>query len=522
MTADSAIRYLVLGGFLAALWHPRAALADLGVPISPPKPLNANAGTDTSGDSTAAIATDGNGLWIGAWATFGTPRDIVFARSIDNGENWSFPLSLKAAGNVFVPSIATDGQGHWVVVWNSDDTIGGTIGADDDIIVVRSADNGQTWSSPAPLNNNAANDTGNDTNPRIATDGSGHWIVVWSSNDTLGGTIGTDQDILVARSIDNGANWSSPIPLNHYAGVDVSGDTDADIATDGKGNWIAVWDSTDSLGNTIGTEYDILAARSVDNGAHWSNAFALNTDAGSDSVEDGYPRIACDQAGNCVAVWAAFANGVPSFIRAAGSTNAGANWSDPVELNPGAGSDDAYPHVATDGLGDWVAGWEFSDPQGGAPRTGVLVSRSIDTGVHWSLPAPLKANAATDTVFETDAQVAADGHGNWVTAWRSNDSLGSTIGTDTDILTAQFALPDCNANLIADSSEVLLGLLPDINFNGVPDICEIINGPAPVQPGGCGVGFCGAGAPAFVPLTLFGVTLLRRSHRRRHLEKSHD
>ena len=108
--------------------------------------------------------------------------------------------------------MTTDGAGHWVAVWASDDSLGGTIGTDDDILVARSTDNGATWTAPAALNTNAATDSGYDEEPQVTTDGAGHWVAVWHSDDSLGGTIGTDWDILVARSTDNGATWTAPPP----------------------------------------------------------------------------------------------------------------------------------------------------------------------------------------------------------------------------------------------------------------------------------------------------------------------
>jgi hypothetical protein len=42
------------------------------------------------------------------------------------------------------------------------------------------------------------------------------------------------------------------------------------VTTDGQGTWVAVWDSTDSLGGTIGTDGDILVARSTDGGLTWT------------------------------------------------------------------------------------------------------------------------------------------------------------------------------------------------------------------------------------------------------------
>ena len=105
------------------------------------------------------------------------------------------------------------------------------------------------------------------------------------SNDTLGGTIGTDYDILVSRSTNNGATWTAPAALNTNAATD-SGATHPQVTTDGTGNWVAVWQSTDTLGGTIGTDGDILVSRSTNNGATWTAPAALNTNAATDSGDD--------------------------------------------------------------------------------------------------------------------------------------------------------------------------------------------------------------------------------------------
>src|SRR5262249_2563588 len=130
-----------------------------------------------------------------------------------------------------------------------------------DILVARSTNNGLTWTAPAALNTNASVDTGNDFVPRIATDGIGRWVSVWRSNDTLGGTIGSDFDILISLSTNNGVTWTAPAPLNTNAASDTGTDQFAQVASGGAGLWVAVWDSNDTLGGTIGTDSDILTAR---------------------------------------------------------------------------------------------------------------------------------------------------------------------------------------------------------------------------------------------------------------------
>lgn len=105
-------------------------------------------------------------------------------------------------------SSRTDDAGNWVAVWSTynfrDES-----GTDADILVARSADYGATWTAPAPLNTNAASDWGVDLWPQVATNKAGNWVAVWHCYGSRGGKTGTDADILVARSNDNGATWTN-------------------------------------------------------------------------------------------------------------------------------------------------------------------------------------------------------------------------------------------------------------------------------------------------------------------------
>ena len=153
----------------------------------------------------------------------------------------------------------------------------------------------ETWTAPAALNTNAATDTGSDGfifgSPQVTTDGAGNWVAVWHSAENVGGTIGTDFDILVARSTDNGATWSAPAALNTNATTDTGSDSVPQVTTDGAGNWVAPWHSVENLGGVIGTDLDILVARSTDNGATWTAPAALNTNAATDTSSDHFPQV---------------------------------------------------------------------------------------------------------------------------------------------------------------------------------------------------------------------------------------
>jgi hypothetical protein len=417
-----------------------ARSTDSGMTWTPPAPLNTNAATDSDEDDRPELATDGSGNWVCLWSA--RSAGVVAARSTDNGASWTDAAPVVGSGRYH--QVATDGAGNWVCVWVSWDDLGRTIGTDEDILVARSTDNGATWTARAPLNSYAETDASDDRWPRVATDGSGTWVAVWSSTDTLGGTIGTDWDVLVARSTDNGAKWSAGAPLSADAESDSDNEGAAELATDGRGTWVAAWSATDTTAGTMGTDADILVARSTDNGATWSPPAPLNTNAQTDSIEDGAVELATDGKGNWVAVWwshTSFAAPPPGSARrraappprilrvlASRSTDNGATWSPPAPLNTNANADsgsDSFPHVATDRVGNWVAVWGSGNDLGGTIGNDedILVARSTDNGATWSPPIALSTNAGADSGVDGQPRVATDGAGTWVAVWRQLNTL---------------------------------------------------------------------------------------------------
>ena len=145
-------------------------------------------------------------LLVGWWMHLGAPACFgVFGFGEPVPLNTNFQSDTDE--DVF-PVVATDGLGHWVVVWYAtepplwrDKSVASAEESDWDIFVSRSADNGATWSDPATLNTNADSDSGRDYQPYVTTDGSGNWIAVWSSNENLGGVVGTDGDMHIGGSL---------------------------------------------------------------------------------------------------------------------------------------------------------------------------------------------------------------------------------------------------------------------------------------------------------------------------------
>jgi len=461
------------------------------VPFAGVLQLNSDAAVDTKFDidQKAAIGV-GNGVWIVVWRSFGEPgnplgedTDLFFTRSTNGGAAWSPVMALNTTAgaedlNVFddEPDIATDGAGNWVAVWESNNDLGDTIDGDRDILVALSDDDGETWSDPAALNTNADTDTPaqeGDWVPTVATDGGGTWIAAWETTDTQGGTIGGDRDLLFARSINNGATWSDPAVLNSTAASDVDDpqnsnftlDEDVQIVSGGSDLWLAIWHSTLSLTKDTGTDADIFMAWSTNDGVSWSDPEPLNTNAHTDGdATDWFARAATDGAGNWMAIWQSFGDlagtiGTDSDILASRSIDNGMTWSPPAPVNEYASTDaiiepiidgDILPDIATDGLGNWVAIWQSTHAFGGRFGTDwdILAARSIDIGLNWSYPAPVSTNAILNNGSDPQQlqgnwrpTIAADGAGDWLSAWQSADDLGNALADDWDILGATAALP---------------------------------------------------------------------------------
>jgi hypothetical protein len=359
---------------------------------------------------------------------------------------FSPPATLNSNANSdsvsdWLPYVATDGAGKWFAVWSSPENIGGTLGSDNEIFISTSTDYGSTWTAMTPLNNDAGSDSpdwkGGDNSIHMATDRAGRWVAVW--NSPRGGVYGTDSDIFVARSLNSGITWSTPKALNFPFGSDSAHDWNPQVATDGSGNWIVVWEVLGGAGG----DRDIFFSRSTDNGYSWTSSAALNKNASSDSGDDRDPHITTDGLGNWIVVWESkedlggTAGEWDYDIFFSRSINNGITWSYPATLNTTAdtdlASDDYNPYVAADSSGAWIAVWDSEEEiVGGAPNDyDIFISRSLDYGVTWAAPGVVNGNTAYGN--DSSPQIATDGAGNWTAVWASQVNLGGTAGSDSDI-----------------------------------------------------------------------------------------
>jgi hypothetical protein len=322
--------------------------------------------------------------------------------------------------------MAADGMGRVIAIWRSEDSLDGTVGDDYDLMVARSSDEGQTWSNPAPLNEYALTDFDDDHGPRIATDGSGVWIVAWQTRDEIGGAAGDDLDIVMTRSEDHGATWSPVTALNIDAAADhPRSDEDVFLAAQSDGVWIAVWTSSEILGTGMGTRYNVLYSRSTDHGATWSPPAAVADASGWTHSFGSKPYIVADGLGHWIAAWWAWDEAIndPAVWIAYSSDNGGswsitrpqeAAWSEPRAFIAGEVA------LATDGLGTWICVFMRQGQIYTVYPPELYYSFSQDNGASWTPPMEI----AVDQNLDTDAigyfNISANKNSDWMIVWAVN------------------------------------------------------------------------------------------------------
>jgi hypothetical protein len=381
----------------------------------------------------------------------GTDSDIFWTRSADDGKTWSAVNTLNTnartdEGSDELPTLATDAAGNWIATWYSREDLNGTVGNDLDIFVSRSNDNGETWTSPAILNSNADVDTGDDGWPQINTDEQGMWLATWWAAGSEDDETGPDIDIFISTSVDNGASWTPRRLLNSDGNDDTGVDAEPRLTTDYRGNWLIVWRCYLDPGDS-----DIAVSTSNDNGRSWTPRALLNSNGDTDTGDDYYPHVATDRKGNWLAVWRSEENldgitGTDRDIFYATSTNIGADWSPPKLLNTSGTTDtgrDQSPQAATDGAGTWKVIWFSDDDQNGTAGKDddIFTSTSTDNGNTWTDPKPIDDNATSDTQGDFVPDIATDRRGTWWFIWDSQHNLRGTAGEDFDIFALKESSP---------------------------------------------------------------------------------
>ena len=266
-----------------------------------------------------------------AWSE-GRPfdREVFFAVSNDNGQTFSTPenISNNAGDSSELQMVVSDNNVY--VVW-TDTSNSGDID-NRDIFFTVSNDNGQTFlDTPIDLSNNA----GDSANPRMAVSGSNVYVV-WIDNSN-----GGDFDIFFTVSNDNGQTFlDTPIDLSNNTETSAN----PQMAVSGS-NVYVVW-----IDASNGGDQDVFFTVSNDNGQTFLDTpIDLSNNAGLSFN----PQMAISGS-NIYVVWVDDSNGGDRDIFFTVSNDNGQTFLDtPIDLSNNAG-DSATQQMAVSGSNVYV------------------------------------------------------------------------------------------------------------------------------------------------------------------------
>lgn len=227
------------------------------------------------------IAVDANGDALAVWNRFngGSRNDIWANRYTATTNTWGTAVLIETgnAGTAENPKIAVDANGNGVALWNYFD------GARNAVMAAHYVAATGTW-GPAAISLTA--NAGSAGDMRVAFDASGNAIAVWDQGKANG--LGSD---IWANRFTPSAGWGTAALIETN---DAGSAGFARIAIDGSGNALVVWQHQEGF-----TRYDIWANRYTA-GVGWGTAALIETDNAGSALR---PQIAVDGSGNAIAVW---------------------------------------------------------------------------------------------------------------------------------------------------------------------------------------------------------------------------
>lgn len=239
--------------------------------------------TATGGQYDPVLTTDGTGGAIIAWEDHRTGDYRIYAQRVGQAgavlwstDGWVMSSMLA---NSYDPQIVADGAGGAVMVFAGDNN------GDYDIFSQRVNSGGSIWWSSE---NEVCVATGDQTQPRLTTDGAGSIIAIWSDDRN------SDDDLYAARiNLSWGdADWSlQGVPVCTANGLQ----NDYRLVADGSGGAVIAWsDYRDSDIQVYAQRIDAYGM------TRWTSDGLLVCASPYYTV---FPRMAVDDAGCFVLVW---------------------------------------------------------------------------------------------------------------------------------------------------------------------------------------------------------------------------
>lgn len=410
-------------------------------PLNDTYVVNSLATTDAADDVSPSLCAEPGGVLHVGWQTADSvvgDQDVLITANATPADGWE-DFAMLGLNGLFdalgeddvSPDLECGAAGLLSAAWQSTDDLGGTIGTDDDILHALGL--GRVVSRPFPLAESFLFDSASDFDVRIAVDDDGELHAVWTAYD---GASGPDTDIYYARTVDG--NWDAPIPVNPWAVGDADSDMQPDVAVDSAGVVTVVWATTHASG-LLGSDYDVFSIRREF--GVWSQTEVVNQDATSDNAdpqpEDLGPQVEAGPGDVVQVVWAdnvVFQGGFGTLTWAQRHPQNG--FISPVAITSPqtSGAIESFEFIIDHTGTPWVAWADVGGLQGSGTDGDIFVARG--PGGVWSAPAAVHPDITVDADNDLNPALVANGYQSVDVIWASGRDSGVS-GTDRDLWIAR-------------------------------------------------------------------------------------
>ncbi|MFO1430152.1 MAG: hypothetical protein U1F76_08440 [Candidatus Competibacteraceae bacterium] len=312
----------------------------------PPRPDGPEfrANNYTPGDQTnPAVAMGAAGDFVVTWQSSGQDgsgagiyAQRYTAAAVPQGAE--FKVNTTTSDDQTNPAIAMDATGAFVVTWQSS----GQDGSGGGIYAQRYTAAGVPQGAEFQVNTTTS---GDQTNPAIAMNATGAFVVTWQSSGQDGSGAGIYAQRYSAAAVSQGAEFQ--------VNTTTSGDqTNPAVAMNTSGAFVVTWQSSGQDGSGAGIYAQRYSAAAVSQGTE----FKVNTTISSDQIN---PAMAIDTDGDFIVTWTSNGqDGSGEGIYAQRYTPVGTAKGTEFRVNTYALGDQGYPAMAMDSAGDFVVTWE--------------------------------------------------------------------------------------------------------------------------------------------------------------------
>ena len=398
-------------------------------------------GGTTNDFNTRSVASDATGNFVVTWSSKNQDGDGwgVYAQRYNSAgvaQGGEFRVNTNTADDQVHASIAMDDAGNFVIVWAWE--VGGN---DWGIYAQRYNAAGAAQGTEIHVNTYT---TREQLGPSVAMNGSGSFVVAWSSKDQDGDNWG----VFAKRYNASGVVQGGEFRVNTTTAKE---QTNASVAIDDAGNFTITWSSKDQDGDNWG----VYGKRYNPGGLAQGAEFRVNT---ATAKEQMFSSVAMDAAGDFVVTWSSKDQDGDNWgVYAQRYNPLGVAQGGAFQVNLTTAKEQVFSFVAMDTDGDFVISWSSKDQDGNG--WGVYARQFDAAGVAKTGETLVNTTTAGD---QEHPSVAMDAQGDFVVVWHGNGP-GDTLGVFAQRFTAASPFTFSTGDGTRDATMTFQGTLAEIN-----------------------------------------------------------